>query len=31
VDLDMIRADLAGAVRQALEPASVSVWLNQPR
>jgi len=30
VDLDMIRADLAGVVYQALEPASVSVWLNQP-
>ena len=29
VDLDMIRDDLAGVVRQALAPAYVSVWLNQ--
>jgi hypothetical protein len=28
VDLDAVRADLAGAVRQALEPAHVSVWLS---
>jgi hypothetical protein len=25
-DLDMVRADLAGVVSQALEPAHVSVW-----
>jgi len=29
VDLDMVRNDLAGAVHQALEPAHVSVWINQ--
>jgi hypothetical protein len=29
VDLDMVRDDLAGAVRQALEPAHVSVWISQ--
>ncbi len=29
VDLDSIRADLAGAVDQALEPAHVSVWISQ--
>jgi hypothetical protein len=29
VDLDMVRDDLAGAVHQALEPAHVSVWINQ--
>ena len=27
VDLDAVRADLAGAVHQALEPAHVSVWI----
>jgi len=29
VDLDSIRDDLAGAVQQALEPAHVSVWINE--
>ena len=29
VDLDSVRDDLAGAVRQALEPAHVSVWISQ--
>ena len=29
VDLDSVRNDLAGAVRQALEPAHVSVWLSK--
>jgi hypothetical protein len=29
VDLDAVRDDLAGAVHQALEPAHVSVWLNE--
>ncbi len=29
VDLDAIRADLAGAVHQALEPAHVSVWISR--
>jgi hypothetical protein len=29
VDLDSIRDDLAGAVYQALEPAHVSVWINE--
>jgi hypothetical protein len=28
VDLDAVRDDLAGVVRQTLEPAHVSVWLN---
>jgi hypothetical protein len=28
VDLDTVRADLAGVVHQALEPAHVSVWIN---
>ena len=28
VDLDAVRADLAGAVHQALEPAHVSVWIR---
>jgi len=28
VDLDVVRADLAGAVRAALEPASLSVWIR---
>ena len=30
VDLDSVRDDLAGVVQQALEPAHVSVWINQP-
>jgi hypothetical protein len=29
VDLDTVRADLAGTVHQALEPAYVSVWISQ--
>jgi hypothetical protein len=29
VDLDSVRDDLAGVVHQALEPAHVSVWLNE--
>ncbi len=29
VDLDAVRDDLAGVVRQALEPAHVSVWMSQ--
>jgi len=29
VDLDSVRADLAGIVNQALEPAHVSVWISQ--
>ena len=29
VELDMVRADLAGVVSQALEPTHVSVWINQ--
>jgi hypothetical protein len=29
LDLDSIRDDLTGAVRQALEPAQVSVWISQ--
>jgi hypothetical protein len=29
VDLDSIRDDLAGAVQRALEPAHVSVWINE--
>ena len=29
VDLDSVRADLAGVVRQALEPAHVSVWMSE--
>jgi hypothetical protein len=28
VDLDSVRDDLAGAVRHALEPAHVSVWIS---
>jgi hypothetical protein len=28
VDLDSLRDDLAGVVHQALEPAHVSVWIN---
>ena len=31
VDLDRIRDDLAGTVQQALEPASVSVWMSGRR
>ena len=31
VDLDSVRDDLAGVVRQALEPAHVSVWINEVR
>ena len=27
VDLDTVRADLAGVVHQALQPAHVSVWI----
>ena len=29
VDLETVRADLAGAVSQALEPTQVSVWINE--
>ena len=29
VDLDCVRADLAGVVQQTLEPAHVSVWLSE--
>ena len=29
VDLETVRADLAGVVSRALEPAHVSVWINQ--
>ena len=29
VDLDSIRDDLVGVVRNALEPAQVSVWISQ--
>jgi hypothetical protein len=29
VDLDSVSDDLAGAVRQALEPAHLSVWISQ--
>ena len=29
VDLETVRADLAGVVSQALEPAHVSVWINE--
>ncbi len=29
VDLDAVRDDLAGVVRTALEPAQVSVWINE--
>ena len=31
VDLDAVRDDLAGVVSQTLEPAHVSVWLNERR
>jgi hypothetical protein len=30
VDPDAVRADLAGVVHQALEPAHLSVWISQP-
>jgi hypothetical protein len=29
VDLESVRDDLAGVVHQALEPAHVSVWINE--
>jgi hypothetical protein len=29
VDLDSVRDDLAGVVQQALEPAHISVWVDQ--
>jgi hypothetical protein len=29
VDLDSVREDLAGVVHQALEPAHISVWINE--
>ena len=29
VDLDLVRGDLASVVRQALEPAHVSLWINE--
>jgi hypothetical protein len=29
VDLDAVRADLAGIVQRSLEPAHVSVWIRQ--
>jgi hypothetical protein len=29
VDLDAVRDDLAGVVHQALEPAHLSLWINQ--
>jgi len=29
VDLDSVRADLAGVVQQALEPAHISVWISR--
>jgi hypothetical protein len=28
VDLDSVRADLAGVVNQALEPAHISMWVS---
>ena len=31
VDLDAVQADLLDAVRQAVEPAHVSVWINGSR
>jgi len=31
VDLDSVRDDLAGAVQKALEPAHISVWMNERR
>jgi hypothetical protein len=30
MDMDSVRDDLAGVVNQALEPALVSVWINEP-
>jgi hypothetical protein len=30
VDLDSVRDDLASVVYQALEPAHVSMWINEP-
>jgi hypothetical protein len=30
VDLDSVRNDLAGVVHQTLEPAHISVWINEP-
>jgi hypothetical protein len=29
VDMDSVREDLAGVVHRALEPAHVSVWINE--
>jgi hypothetical protein len=29
VDVETVRADLASVVSQALEPAQVSVWINE--
>jgi hypothetical protein len=29
VDLDSVREDLAGVVQKALEPAHISVWMNE--
>ncbi|HTX25586.1 MAG TPA: hypothetical protein VME19_01065, partial [Streptosporangiaceae bacterium] len=29
VDLDSVRDDLAGVVQKALEPAHISVWMNE--
>jgi hypothetical protein len=29
VDLDSVRDDLAGVVHQTLEPAHMSVWINE--
>ena len=31
VDLDSVREDLAAAVQKALEPAHISVWMNERR
>jgi hypothetical protein len=31
VDLDSVRDDLASVVHRALEPAHVSVWINERR
>ena len=31
VDLDAVQADLATAVQQTLEPAHISVWINERR
>jgi len=30
VELDAVRADLAGVVQQALEPAHITVWTSRP-